>query len=482
MSRIYPLKGKNRTGDTKWYQELQFQYSASIDNQISTKDSLLFTSQVFKNMRSGFKHDAPLSIQIRPFKKIPGFTISPQLSYSGVLYTKKYNERWDPDYFNPVLNKTVPSAVRDTLTGFFYGQSVTASVSTGISPQIFGTYEIKNPNSRLRVIRHVMKPSVGFSYVPVIKGLTSDMYREVQIDTAGRMKRYSIFDGNIYGTPSLGSRSGNITFSLINIVEAKVFAKNDTTGKPNKVKIIDNFTTNTSYNIFADSLRWAPITMNYRATLFKNVGFAASSSFSLYGTDQKGRTVNTFYLDQKGRLMRMTGLSLSLDFDLSQFFKSKDAKKKDGNETQNKLPLEQLSNNRNNYGEEEVTPPSQQATTTYDRFGYPDFSMPWSLRAAYSFYYQKPGSTSQITQSLQLSGDVTLTKKTSIRYSTGYDIARKQITMSSISITRDLHCWDMGFEWIPTGYMKSWFFTLRVKASVLQDLKYERRKDFHDQY
>ncbi len=298
VSRLYPLKGKNMTGPSKWYQELQIQYTAQLDNRIATYDSLLFSREVFKNMKNGFKHDIPVSIQIRPFKWAPGFTISPQLSYSGVLYTQKFEPRWVTDYYDPVTNNSIPTVVKDTVNGLFYGQSVNASISTGLSPQIYGTYQFKNPNSRVQAIRHIIKPSVAFSYVPVLKGLATDMYRLVQADTLGNMRQYSIFDGNLFGTPSLGRRSGGLTFNLVNIVEAKVFEKDDTTGKPKKVKIIDNLTMNTSYNIFGDSLRWTPLSMNYRTLLFESLNISAGAAFSFYGLSSDGlRTINTSYFN-----------------------------------------------------------------------------------------------------------------------------------------------------------------------------------------
>jgi hypothetical protein len=108
--------------------------------------------------------------------------------------------------------------------------------------------------------------------------------------------------------------------------------------------------------------------------------------------------------------------------------------------------------------------------------------MPWTMRVAYSFYYSKPGLKSSVTQNLSLSGTLNLTSKTTINYTSGYDLSRRQITMTSIGISRNLHCWEMNVQWIPTGYLKSWVFTIRVKATVLADLKYERRKDFHDTY
>jgi lipopolysaccharide assembly outer membrane protein LptD (OstA) len=482
ISRIYPLKSNNSTGTSKWYQELQFSYSAAIDNQVNTRDSLLFTKAVFKNMRSGFSHQAPLSFQLRPFTN---FTITPQVMYSGVLYTQEINKTWVPNYFNSSLNQVVPSVVVDTLHGFFYGQSVNPSISASYNPQIFGTYQFKNPGSRIQAIRHIIRPSVTFSYIPVLKGLTTDMYKQVQIDTSGRKSEYSIFEGNIFGTPSLSSRSGTVSFSLVNIVEAKVFEKNDTTGKAKKIKLIDNFAINTSYNIFADSLKWAPVTMTYRTTLFSNLNLAANSSFSLYGLDSKGNSINTFYYAQTKKLMRMTSLSATLDFDLGQFFKKKDKEKdKDKDKT---ASLGQPDIKPAGYaGDSGKASDATSSTVTgklpIDEYGYSKFDVPWTMRVAYNFYYTKNLLKPVVSQTLALTGDVSLTKKTRITYTTGYDIAMKGITMTSIGVLRDLHCWEMSLDWIPTGYLKSWSFTIRVKASVLADLKYDRRKDYHDQY
>jgi len=81
-----------------------------------------------------------------------------------------------------------------------------------------------------------------------------------------------------------------------------------------------------------------------------------------------------------------------------------------------------------------------------------------------------------------VNGTVKLTKKMNITYSSGYDFTGREITVSQLAVTRDLHCWDMAFSWLPTGYIKMWTFSIRVKASVLSDLKYERRHDYHDNY
>jgi hypothetical protein len=477
MSRIYPFKSKNSAGSKKWFEELQFQYSASLDNQINTSDSLLFTREVWRNMKNGFKHEAPLSIQFRPFKN---FSISPQLTYSGVLYTQKYEKRWDPTYFDATKNEVVGKLVTDTVRGTFYGHSFKPSISASFNPQIFGTYTFTNPDSRIQAIRHVIKPSVGFSYIPAMAGLSSKLYRTVQKDTLGNSLEYSIFDGNIYGTPSLSKRSSGITFSVTNILEAKVFEKNDTSGKPKKVKIIDNFGISTSYNVFADSLKWSPVNMAIRTTLFNNIGVSANSNFSLYGLSKKGTTINTFAFVQNKKLMRLTNFSVSLDFDLGKLL-SGDKNK-------------QTSSSSRQQGTRPVSPPqdqqggmvnatnSDQTSSLFDEYGYSIFDVPWSMRVSYNFNYSKPAFKSLFTQTLSVSGNVTLTKKMAITYTSGYDFTQKEITMTQIGITRDLHCWDMSFNWIPNGTMKMWNFTIRVKAAVLSDLKYERRKDYHDTY
>jgi hypothetical protein len=477
MSRIYPFKSKNSAGSKKWYEELQFQYSASLDNQINTSDSLLFTREVWRNMRNGFKHEAPLSIQFRPFKN---FSISPQLTYSGVLYTQKYEKRWDPTYFDETKNEVVGKLLTDTVRGAFYGHSFKPSISASFNPQIFGTYTFTNPDSRIQAIRHVIKPSVGFSYIPAMAGLSSKLYRTVQKDSLGNSLEYSIFDGSIYGTPSLSKRSSGITFNITNILEAKVFEKNDTSGKPKKVKIIDNLGISTSYNVFADSLRWSPVTMAMRTTLLNNIGVSANSNFSLYGLSKNGTTINTFAFAQNKKLMRLTNFSVSLDFDLGKLLGGDKNKQASGSSRQQST--RPVSTPQDQQGGMTNSAISDQSGSLYDEYGYSVFDVPWSMRVSYNINYSKPAFKSLLTQTLSVSGDVKLTKKMAFTYTSGYDFTHKEITMTQISITRDLHCWDMSFNWIPNGTMKMWNFTIRVKAAVLSDLKYERRKDYHDTY
>jgi hypothetical protein len=479
INRFYPLKGKNSTGPAKWYQELQMSYTASVDNQINTYDSLLFTSSVFDDMKNGFRQEVPMAFQIRPFKN---FSISPAITYTGVIYSQKIEKRWDPDYFNVQTGEHSGQVVIDTIKGFVYGQAFNPSVSASYSPQLFGTYQFTNPNSRVQAVRHVIKPSVSFSYVPAMDGQSSRMYKSVQTDSTGnKFQEYSIFEGSIYGTPSTSGRSGNVGFSLVNIIEAKVYARNDTTGKPNKVKIIDNLGINTSYNIFADSVKWAPITMQMRTTLFNNINVSANSSFSLYGLNSKGGPTGTFLFEQNRKLMRLTNFSTSLDLNVSDLFqKDKDNKQTGTGGAQNALG--QILPDENGAQEPGKQFTSSNNTLQTDKYGYATFDVPWSLNLSYSLNYYKVGFTPTLSQTVSFSGNVSVTKKMAVTYTSGYDITAREITMTQIGMTRDLHCWVMSFNWVPNGTMQSWNFTIRVKASVLGDLKYERRKDYHDTY
>jgi hypothetical protein len=477
MSRIYPFKSKNSSGTTKWWEEIQLSYSASMDNKISTKDSLLFTSAVWKNMRNGFKQDIPRSLQINPFRKIP-FSMSQSLTYSGVLYTQKIMKT-----FVPGINGTKPTTVIDTLHGFFYGQAVNPTFSASFNPQIFGLYDFteKSPNSRLQSIRHVIKPSVNFSFTPSFAGLSSKMYRQEQVPLPYRFQGlYSVFDNNIYGTPSLAQKSGNISFSLVNLLEAKVFDRNDTTGKPRKIKLIDNFSISTAYNIFADSLRWAPIAMQFRTTLMNNINISASSSFSLYGTNQKtGAAIGEFLYDQTHKLMRLTNFSTSVDLSLSDLLKkNKDKSKPTSNISQNVG----YQANTGIQGQESQKQQAPGEAGPKDAYGYPIFDVPWTLSLSYHLSYTPTFVSTAIDQAVSFQGDIKITKKMAITYQSGYDFNAKKITMTNIGITRDLHCWDMSLNWVPNGNLQSWNFLIKVKAAVLGDLKYERRKDFHDSY
>jgi len=178
--------------------------------------------------------------------------------------------------------------------------------------------------------------------------------------------------------------------------------------------------------------------------------------------------------------MRLTYFAVGMDFSLDKFLK--------GGKNKNKpQPVQGKSTETESTGPEVPAgafPGKIQLAeqNQFDEYGYMKFDSPWTMNVRYALTYSKPSTRAVISQSLSLNGTIQLTKKMNITYNTGYDIRHKEITMTQIQITRDLHCWNMSFNWIPNGNMKMWEFSIRVKASVLADLKYERRKDYHDNY
>ncbi|MGI5914012.1 MAG: putative LPS assembly protein LptD [Bacteroidales bacterium] len=451
VSRIYLFKRKNRVGASKWYEDISIQYTANLNNEIRTYDSLMFTKSVFDDMKNGFTHQIPLSIQFTPFNN---FTITPSLTYKGVMYTQKIEKHWDQD------NMAVDI---DTTKGLFYGQALNPNLTVGYTPQIFGIFEFKNQNMRIKSIRHVMKPSATFSYVPYLDALSTDMYREVRYNEAGDTREYSIFEGSVYGTPSLSSRSGVVSLGLNNVLEAKVSEGPDSLDKVTVKKLVENFNISTSYNIFADSMNWSPVSMTLRTTLAKKISISSSARFSLYGLDENGRSVARYQYSVDKNPLRLTNVSASASFSLSDLIKG------------NKQTNTQSSGTNPGAGDNGYT-----GEVGTDDSGYPEFDMPWSMNVSYSMTYSKPKLEPNLSQTVSINGSLSLTGKTNITYRTGYDITNKKLTMTQLSINRDLHCWNMSVNWIPVGNMKSWSFLIRVNASMLSDLKYERKKDYHD--
>jgi hypothetical protein len=222
--------------------------------------------------------------------------------------------------------------------------------------------------------------------------------------------------------------------------------------------------------------------MQARTTIMGSIGISANSSFTLYGVNSKGESIGTFEYEKTGKLMRLNNFTASFDLSLSDLLKGKSDKKNKGSVAgaSGSASPDQGGEYENGGGAKPARTP--ETGIEKDEFGYPVFNMPWTMNLSYSMNYYRAGLGSSISQTLSFNGSVTVTKKMSLTYTSGYDFAGKQITMTQIGITRDLHCWDMNFNWVPNGSMKMWNFTIRVKASVLGDLKYERRKDFHDDY
>ncbi|MFC2104764.1 putative LPS assembly protein LptD [Bacteroidota bacterium] len=476
MDRQYPFRRKNASGDMKWYEDIELQYSSKLENRISTDDSLLFNSNYtgqeyitglkWSDYENGFQHSIPLSTN---FKILKYFNLSPRVKYTGLLYTN-YIENRDYDYhLYDSISNSYGGVVETEANSFKYAQLIEPSISLSVGPNIYGMYQFKNPNAKVVAVRHVLTPSVSVSYRPDMGSMVDKYYGTYEVWQGGKnvIKEYSIFENEIYRFPSAPGESGSVNFGLNNNLEMKVRDSEDTTGTgTKKIKLLESLKISTSYNMFADSLNWNQISINGRTSMFQNkLSFNFGATLDPYALGDNGQEINKFY----GGVGRLERIDFSLDIKLNS---------KKGEED-NRQGSEQSFPDRNdrfsNFDDEFYQMQEEILT-------YVDFEIPWNLGANFKYVYSKTGHNDpRITQTLSLNGDISLTKKWKVSFRTNYDLVDDELSSTSINIHRDLHCWEARFTWIPVGRMQSYNFQINVKGSTLKDfLKYNKRKSWQD--
>lgn len=460
MSRVYPLKNINKSGTDKWYDfadKLSIGFSSNLENRINTYDSLLFAGNV--PMKNGAKHSVPISMALKgPKWKAPGlnllqyFTLTPQMTWDGVFYTEQVKKRysWNND-----------SIITDTLKKIGYGYNLRSSASLSFNPKIYGMYIFKNAE-KLKAIRHVLTPSVSFNYSPEM-GLNPYRYSDsIQVDDASKMHEYSIYETGLYNLALQHKKSGTISFGLNNILEMKVKNEKDTVTGDKKVKLIESFSLNSGYNVFADSMNWSNISMSGRTNLFNFLNITINGTFDPYSVDTAtGQRINKYEFTENHKIARLTSIRLTTGFSLNS---QKIAEKRQA-----------MPDNIELIGDH------------YYDLEYVDFDIPWDFRIDYSLNYSKTSYNiitkkfdPTITQSLRFSGNFSLTEKWKISGSSGYDFVAKDFTYTTLNIHRDLHCWEMSMSWIPFGARQSYNFQINVKSQIFQDVKYNKRKTWQD--
>ncbi len=460
VSRVYPFKRKERLGKERWYEKISMQYTAKMTNSVSTTEDKIFSRETLDNMRNGIEHSLPVSAAFNLFNYI---NVSPSFNYNEKWYFKRVDFEW-----NPLTNRT------DTLPaeyGFYRLYNYTASVST--STTLYGMYDFtkKRKDRKIQAIRHVLTPSIGFSFAPDFSDPRYGYYRTRQTDSTGRTTTYSPYAGNAFGVPSSG-KSMSLNFSLSQNLEMKVLSKRDTSGMK-KIKLIDELRLNGSYNFLADSMKLSNISLSLRTTLFNNFGLNLSATLDPYRVTPEGRRYNKLFFP--GRLVS-TGWSFGYSFQ-----SRKDRSQMAANDITS-IPPEYQNPFYDPYGSLDPVLRRQ-----YMAQSYYDFSLPWNISfnyaVNYAISYVNNGTTGyrkNVTQTIGFNGSLNITPKMGITFQGGYDIQRNKLTTSSISISRDLHCWQMSFSWIPFGYHRSWSFNIGVKAGSLSDLKYDKSQSMYD--
>ncbi len=451
---FYPLRRRNPSGAYRWYENISLSYVLNAENNLTTPDSELFTPVTLDRLQYGIQQQLPLSSSVKV------------LRFFNWTNSVSYNERWHWRTIEQHYDPTDGSLTTDTLTGFRANRDF--NISTSLSTRIYGMFQFKA--GPLKAVRHVINPSLSFSYHPDFGASRFGWWKEYT-DTTGYVHRYSIFQQSLYGGPPDG-RSGNLRLSIGNNLEIKVQNPFDTNAEVRKIALIENLNLGMGYDLAKDSLNFSSLSVSGRTTLFRSLVINYSGSFSPYVIDTLGRLHNQFLWETEHRLFRMDNSTWSTQFSYSlnpNTFGGGKGKGKSG-------------------GRPTTTLVQTPYTTPIPILlgGYADFDVPWNVSFSYTFSHvdryvaSLMNIQSETIQSITLSANMSLTPNWRIAMSTGYDISNKGMSYTTIDIYRDLHCWEMRFSWVPFGYYKSWFFQINIKADALHDVKYEKKKNYQE--
>ncbi len=461
VNRFYPFRKKVQIGKLKWYDNISVNYNMAAQNSINTYDSLFFEQDITSKMRNGMKHAVQLSSG--SIKLLNNIVWSNNFNYTERWYSQQHIRSWRSDTLYLNEGPIYDYIGIDTVNGFFAARDF--NFSTSLSTILYGMFAYKG--GPVKAIRHVMKPSLTFNIRPDF-GTQEWGYYKHYLDENGENVKYSVYDGFIYGTPPDG-RSGAVGFRLSNNLEMKVRSRKDTITGTKKIVLIEDFTISTSYDIAKDSLNLSKLTLSGRTTLFKNLIINYASSFDPYAADSAGRRINTFEWEVNRRLFRPEKYSWRFGLTLKLYSEMLSQEKESSAGT--KQELQDINENLE---------------------GYVDWNVPWNLNISYDLNYTTSYTyrngywdydvtkDKRLIQTLSFYGDVNITPKWKFGFRSGYDFENNDLTYTSIDIYRDLHCWEMRFNWIPYGFRQSWNFSINIKSSLLQDLKLDKKKDFRD--
>lgn len=450
MTRQTPFARRESVGKQAWYEKIGLSYNLIANNSIRTFDSLLFTKASLKNFRNGISQSIPINTSLSIAKYL---TFTPDISYQERTVFSTIRRG-----FKPLYNASGEVTNQQALTtDTVYGLSSfrTYSAGTRLFTVVYGMFNVNKAG--IVAVRHMMQPSLGYRYTPDFsKGYG---YFKSYTDTTGKTINYSIYEQSIFGSPSRG-KSSMMSFVLDNNLEMKLKSKKDTVTGTKKIKLLESLSLSGNYNFAADSFQLSAITLNGRTNLFQKININFNAIYDPYAFNKTTqRAVNAFYWDTNKKLARFKSAYLAIGGNLNP--EKREKKKSDDENVQRELDY---------------------INSHLDEFV--DFNIPWSLGFNYVMTYNndmRPGYN-RYTQSLDFYGDANVTSKWKFSFHSGYDFNHKKLTNTSVNIYRDLHCWDLSFNWIPIGVYQSYRVTLQVKASILRDMKLIRRKEFYNPY
>ena len=489
IARFYPFRRKKMVGDERWYEKIALSYTGHVSNSISTKEDLLFKSNLIKDWRNGWEHRIPVSANFTLFKYI---NISPNFNFTDRMYTNKVTKSWDEQ-------KQVE--VADTTYGFHNVYNWNMSISASTKLYGFWVPNRKLFGDKIQAIRHVLSPTVSFSYAPDFGASRYgywDTYQKTDANGNVSLVSYSPYQNSLFGVPGKG-KQGSISFTLGNNLEMKVKSDKDSTGFK-KISLIDAFDINMSYNTAAKVRPWSDLGIDLRLKWWKNYTYSMHAVFATYAyeLDEQGNPyVGTHTEWGKGRFGRFQGMSQNFSFTLTpeklkKLFGGGDDS--DNDNSRNRDDDEGVDTNIETNIDDDMEAGKHGAKkkggkAKTDDDGYMTFNMPWSLSVGYGITMREDTRREKFnestmrypykfTQTLNFSGNVRISDGWNISFSSGYDFENKAMSMTTASLQRDLHCFNMSCSVVLAPYT-SYNFTFRCNASTLTDaLKYDKRSGY----
>lgn len=479
LSQVYPFKRKRAVGNEKWYEKIRLSYNGQLQNSLTAKQDEFFKKSLIKDWRNGMKHSVPISATFNLFKY---FNLTPSVNLTDRMYTTKVRRQWDP---------AASAEVCDTTYNFYNVWDFSAAMS--LDTKIYGFFTpLPFLGKKVKMIRHVLTPSISFSGAPDFSSDFFGYYGNYSyVNDKGEIvkRQYSYFPNALFGTPAAG-KSGILSVNLANNLEMKVKTDNDSIGEK-KISLIENFTVSQSYNFAADSLNWSNINTSLLLRLTKgfNLNLAATWDVYTYQLNEYGNPVRVNIPRWKagkgiGRLSS-TGTAFSYTFNNDTFKRKKDNKKPNVGD----LPEEasgDMTDADFGSGPDHHDKDSESAAV-FDADGYEKWSVPWNLTMNYSISYgygdfdkEKLEYKGKITQNLSFTGNIRPAKGWNFGFSASYDFNAHKLAYMNCNVSRDMHCFTMRASFVPVGPYKSYNFHIAVKASILQDLKYDKRSSLNN--
>ena len=496
ISRFYPFKRKKMAGKERWYEKISMSYTGQLSNSINTKEDKLMHSSLTRDWRNGMQHNIPISGNFTLFNYL---NINPSINFTDRMYTNKINRSWD---------EQAQKEVTDTIDGFYNIYNWSMSVSASTKLYVFYTPWRKLFGDKIKTIRHVFTPQVSFNYAPDFSSSRYGYYETYQkTDANGNVSlvEYSPYSNGLYGVPGKG-KTGSVSVDISNNFEMKIKSDADSTGEK-KISLIDELGASMSYNFATDIRPLSDLSTRLRLKLSKSYTLNLNAVFASYAyeLDENGRPVlsNTKTLWGMGKFGRFQGMSQNISYTLdnnkvSNFFKwlrgEKVDKKNDKNNRDYDNEDDEDEFNRET-NEDDTMQKGQRGArkenagkAETDDDGYMKFSIPWSLSFGYGitmrentggqFNYDKMRYPYKFTQTLNCSGNIRISDGWNISFSSGYDFENKKISMTTASLGRDLHCFNMSCQLVLAPYT-SYNFSFRCNAATLTDaLKYDKRSSY----